>query len=146
MEKIKTEKFSTSPYRLRVDKPWGWELIFTPAESRVVGKLLHLKAGCRFSFQYHNKKRETLILLSGRAKIILENSQGKIEEKEMKPKKGYFIRPFQRHRCQAITAADILEASTKEKGTTVRIEDDYHRRNETEKDRRLARVLPHEKK
>lgn len=111
----------------RIEKPWGWELLLTPPESPVVGKILHLNQGARFSYQYHEKKAETLCLLNGRAKIILND-----EEAEMETQKGYFIKPGDKHRLQGITDCDILETSTKEEGTTVRLEDDYQRPDETE--------------
>ena len=39
------------PYR--VDKPWGYELIWARTD-RYVGKILHVKAGHVLSLQYHN--------------------------------------------------------------------------------------------
>lgn len=129
-------KFSTKPYQMKVEKPWGYELILTPDESPVTGKILHIKKGARFSLQYHDKKKETLTLLSGEALIILEDEKGVKQEIKMEPFKGYFIRPFQKHRCKGITDCDILEASTKEKGETVRLEDDYERETETEEARK----------
>ena len=128
--------FSTVPFRQKVLKPWGWELILTLPESPVTGKILHLNQGCRFSLQYHDQKAETLILIAGRAKIILEDREGVLKEMEMKPFQGYFIRPFQKHRCQGIIDCEILEVSTKEKGRTVRLEDDYGRGTETEEARK----------
>jgi len=119
-------------YQLKVEKPWGYELIFTPPDSPTVGKLLHLNAGCRFSLQYHEIKEETLVLVNGRANIIL----GKAKE-EMRQDHGYLIIPRLIHRCEAITDCDIFESSTKEEGTTVRIEDDYMRKDETEEERKL---------
>lgn len=115
------------PYSQRMEKPWGYELIFTPPEALVTGKILHLNQGARFSYQYHDQKQETLCLLQGEAKIIIND-----QEFEMEPLKGYFIKPPMKHRCQAITDCDILESSTKEAGNTVRLQDDYSRGTETE--------------
>lgn len=114
-------------YAVKIIKPWGYEIIFTPPDSLVTGKILHLKQGARFSYQYHEKKQETLCLLNGQAKIILNDEGTKMESQ-----KGYFIKPMVKHRCQAVTDCDILETSTKEEGTTVRLEDDYQRPDETE--------------
>jgi mannose-6-phosphate isomerase-like protein (cupin superfamily) len=119
------------PYIQKVIKPWGYELIFTAPDSPITGKILHLNAGARFSYQYHDKKQETLCLLKGKAKIILDG-----QESEMELMKGYFIKPFVKHRCQGITDSDIFEASTKEEGNTVRLEDDYSRGIETEESRK----------
>jgi len=133
--KIDKSKFSAGSFIKKIDKPWGHELIFTPYEALVTGKILHINEGARFSLQYHEKKQETLCLLQGRAKLIIEDKEGVLQEIEMEPKKGYLIRPFQKHRCQAITGCDILEASTREEGRTVRVEDDYNRGDETEEER-----------
>ena len=115
------------PFVEKVDKPWGFELILTSPDSPVTGKILHLNQGARLSYQYHEKKQENLILINGQAKIILDD-----QEKEMEPKKGYLIKPLEKHRVQGITDCDIMEVSTKEEGTTVRLEDDYQRPDETE--------------
>ena len=117
-------------YSTKINKPWGYEIIFTPPDSPVTGKILHLNQGAKFSYQYHDKKEETLCLLKGEAKIIIEGQEFKME-----PQKGYLIKPMVKHRCQGITDCDILEASTKEEGQTVRIEDDYQRGTETEESR-----------
>ena len=45
------------PYR--VEKPWGYELIWARTD-RYVGKILHVKAGHVLSLQYHNFKDETM--------------------------------------------------------------------------------------
>lgn len=127
--------FSTIPFQIRVDKPWGWELILTPPSSPVTGKILHLNFGHRFSLQYHDKKEETLTLVSGQAELILENENGQLTAIEMEPQKGYLIKPLQKHRAKGITDCDILEASTPEEGNTVRLEDDYARGTETEEER-----------
>lgn len=115
------------PYIERVEKPWGYELILTPPDCPVVSKILHIDKGRRLSYQYHELKKETLTLINGRAKIVFND-----EEIEMELKKGYYIQPMQKHRFAGITDCDIIEVSTKEEGTTVRLQDDYKRQDETE--------------
>lgn len=119
--------FTVQPYFQRVEKPWGYELIFTSPESPSTGKILHLNKGARFSYQYHDQKQETLCLLQGKANIIIDD-----QELKMELLKGYFIKPMMKHRCQAVTDCDILESSTKEAGNTFRLQDDYARGTETE--------------
>jgi len=127
--------FSTKPFQLKVEKPWGYELILAPPEAPYTGKILHLNKGARFSLQYHEVKAETLTLVKGKALLIIEDENGKIQELEMEEGKGYLIRPFQKHRAKGITDCDLLETSTPEKGKTVRLEDDYARGTETEEER-----------
>ena len=114
----------------KINKPWGHEIIFTPKGNPRTGKILFLKKGHKFSLQYHEQKEETLCLFKGKAKIWLENNQGEIEKINMKPKQGYHISINQKHRVEALEDCYLFEVSSPEKGTTVRIEDDYNRGNE----------------
>ncbi|MBU2577848.1 cupin [Patescibacteria group bacterium] len=124
-------------YLMKVEKPWGYELILSPPEAPAVAKILHLNKGCRFSLQYHEIKEETLILVNGEANIIRGSDEQNLLTEQMEKNKGYFISKGTIHRCQAISDCDIFESSTQELGTTVRLEDDYSRKDETEKDREL---------
>jgi mannose-6-phosphate isomerase len=129
---INTSGFLTTAFVKRVEKPWGFEIIYTPPEAPVTGKILHVLAGKRLSLQYHDQKSESLCLIKGEARIVLSNSKGTIEELNMELNKGYYIQPGQKHRVIAISDIDFIEASTPEKGNTFRIEDDANRQDETE--------------
>ena len=135
--KEKIKKFSIVPYQKKVEKPWGYEIIYTDPISPVTGKILHLKAGSRFSLQYHDSKVETLCLLKGKAVITLSATDKKIVELPMEVFKGYFINKGQIHRITAKTDIDIVESSTPEKGNTYRLEDDANRKTETEAMRKM---------
>jgi len=113
-------------------KPWGYELILNPPEAPTTAKILHLNSGARFSLQYHDIKEESLTLISGKAKIIYGPDLNNLQEEEMETKVGYLIPKRLIHRCQAICDCDIFESSTKEVGTTYRLQDDYGRPDETE--------------
>ena len=54
----------------RVEKPWGWELIWAEAPD-YVGKVLFVKAGESLSLQFHNVKDESWYVESGRARLEL---------------------------------------------------------------------------
>lgn len=125
-------KFTNFPFILKVEKPWGYELIFTPPDLPYTGKILHINAGKRLSLQVHDKKQETGFIRTGQCNLIIENTSGEMETIEMQPDKGYNIVPGQKHRYQAITDCDVFEVSTPEIGTTYRLEDDYKRPDETE--------------
>ena len=128
-----------TPFIQRVEKPWGFELLFTPPDRPYAGKLLHIDAGKRISLQYHDQKLETIVLLRGRAQLLIDNAAGELETIEMLPGQGYSNVPGQRHRLIAIEASDLLEASTPEIGTTYRLEDDSGRGHETEQSRHRSR-------
>lgn len=127
-------------YQLKVDKPWGYEMILTPPEAPATAKILHINKGSRFSLQLHEKKAETLILINGDAKMVWGNNKDKLFTEKMVNGRGYFIPRGVIHRCEALSDCDIFESSTKEEGTTVRIQDDYARKDETEKERNQNRM------
>ena len=125
------------PFCQKILKPWGYELILTPPASPVTGKIAFTKKSQRWSFQYHDKKEETLCLIQGEATLWLENEKGKVEKIKMVPQEGYLIKPLQKHRFCAVKDCLSLEVSTPEVGKTVRLEDDYgNRGDETEEERR----------
>lgn len=114
---------SDVPYR--VDKPWGYELIWARTD-RYVGKILHIDAGQVLSLQYHNKKDETIHVLSG--EIILRLQQGEtVIERRMAPGQSFHIQPPQIHQFEAVVTSDLLEASTPELDDVVRLKDRYGR-------------------
>jgi len=119
------------PFSQKEMKPWGYEVILAPPEAPASAKILHVNQGHRSSLQYHEIKEETLILIDGKAYLIYGPDKDNLTKVEMKPFKGYFIPKGLVHRYGGITDCDIFESSLKEDGTTYRLEDDYHRPNET---------------
>ncbi len=111
----------------RVAKPWGYELIWAETD-RYVGKILHVEAGHALSLQYHERKDETIYVLSGR--LLFEHGalgEAPLERVTLEPGESFRIRPRLRHRMIAETDCDILEASTPELDDVVRLEDRYGR-------------------
>ena len=110
-----------------VPKPWGHETIWAKTD-RYVGKILHVKAGHALSVQYHNKKDETVYLLSGEL-IYWVKLPGETELRDMslKPGDAFRIMPGTIHYMEAVTDCDVLEASTPELDDVVRLKDLYGR-------------------
>lgn len=136
LKTIDRSGFNTPPFVKRVEKPWGYELIFTPENLPYTGKIMHINAGKRLSLQIHDKKQETQVLISGKCNSIIENVNGEMETIGMVPMQGYTMMIGQRHRLQAVTDCDVFEVSTPEIGNTYRLEDDYSRPTETEQMRK----------
>lgn len=134
------EPVNTQPYARKIDKPWGWEIHWTPDNLPYMGKVLHINAGARLSLQAHDKKQESWFLLEGRAKVAWDDEEGNLIETELEPGKGYTCALGQRHRLIGITDCDVAEVSTPEIGTTYRLEDDYAREHETEEVRERDRA------
>ncbi len=111
------------PYR--VDKPWGYELIWARSD-RYVGKILHVHAGHVLSLQYHNLKDETMHVLSG--ELILRTRPGtELVERVMRQGESVHIPPKLIHQIEAVVDTDVLEASTPELDDLVRLQDRYGR-------------------
>lgn len=132
-------QFDQSAYVKKIDKPWGYELHWVKEDKPYMGKVLHINAGARLSLQIHDKKEESWLLVKGKGKVIWENSQGELTETELQEGQGYSTNVGQKHRLVGITDCDIVEVSTPEIGTTYRLEDDYSRPDETEKQRAIER-------
>lgn len=127
--------FATDSYAKRIDKPWGYELHWVPADAPYMGKIIHINQGARLSLQLHDAKQESWLLISGQAAVVWENDQGELIQTELQPGKGYTTQLGQRHRLVGLTDCDIVEVSTPELGTTWRLEDDYARPHETPEQR-----------
>jgi mannose-6-phosphate isomerase-like protein (cupin superfamily) len=110
----------------RVDKPWGYELIWARTE-RYVGKILHINRGECLSYQFHRMKDETIHLLRGLLDLEIGTTADDRRTVQLKPGESYHIFPGLRHRMTAVEECDILEASTPELDDVVRLEDQYGR-------------------
>ncbi len=110
----------------RVDKPWGYELIWAHTPD-YVGKVLHINAGESLSLQYHEEKDETIFLFSGEMLFWAGSSAGKMQEIRLARGEAFRVQPGTVHRMQAVTDCDVLEASTPHLDDVVRIEDRYGR-------------------
>ena len=111
------------PYR--VDKPWGYELVWARTD-RYVGKILHVKAGHILSLQYHNFKDETMHVLRGR--LVLRTKEGdSLVARPFVAGETVHIPPKLIHQIEAVEDSDVLEASTPQLDDLVRLEDRYGR-------------------
>ena len=113
------------PGVIRVDKPWGYELLWARTD-RYVGKIIHVNAGHALSLQYHRVKTETVYLASGR--VVYEIKEGEtLRRLELAPGDRLHIPAGTVHRVTAVEDADIFEVSTPELDDVVRLEDRYGR-------------------
>jgi mannose-6-phosphate isomerase len=111
----------------RVEKPWGWELIWAVAEA-YVGKVLYVRAGQSLSLQFHREKDESWYVESGRAKLELGAVGDAILKTEVIAAGACFrYRPGTVHRVTALEDTTILEVSTPHLDDVVRLEDAYGR-------------------
>ena len=118
----------SGPVEVRhVVKPWGHETIWAHTD-RYVGKILHVKAGEKLSIQYHERKDETVYLLSGEMKYWVQlPGDTELRDQRLVAGQSFRITPHTIHAIEAVTDIDVLEASTPELDDVVRIKDRYGR-------------------
>jgi len=110
----------------KVDKPWGYELIFAKTKD-YVGKILHIAQGHKLSLQYHEQKEETIFLQNGKMLLVFEEDNGEMAEIELNPGEAHHIPVGRKHRMVAIEDCDVFEVSTPQLNDVVRLEDSYGR-------------------
>ena len=110
----------------RVDKPWGYELIWAETDL-YVGKLLHVDEGESLSLQFHEEKDEVIYILRGRVRFRVGDSVEDLREIVMEEGQAIRMHPGVIHQMEALTDCDMLEASTPELDDVVRLQDRYGR-------------------
>jgi mannose-6-phosphate isomerase len=110
----------------RVDKPWGHELIWVLTD-RYCGKVIVIESGRRLSLQYHERKDESVYVISGRLRLHLEDSDGTMTIRELGPGDSARVPVGRRHRFEAAERVELIEVSTPELDDVVRVEDDFGR-------------------
>ncbi len=110
----------------------------TPQGLPYMFKILCIGAGKRISLQYHDQKKESWLLRRGHAKLIWQKEKGgELIETVLEEDKVYTCEIGQQHRLQGIADCEIWEVSTPEMGTTIRVQDDWGRGDETPDQRKL---------
>ncbi len=111
----------------RVDKPWGYEIIWAESE-QYVGKILFVRAGQALSLQFHTVKDETVYVHEGKVQWeIGDPGATTLDVEVVGPGASFRIRPGTIHRMTAIEDTLMLEVSTPQLDDVVRLEDRYGR-------------------
>ena len=119
-----------------VEKPWGREIWYAD-QSAYAGKVLEVKQGRRLSLQYHERKTETLYLLSGkvlltfRALAVGESPSASLvsaaDQRVWLPGQTVHIPVRTIHRFEALEDSVLIESSTPDLTDVVRLQDDFSR-------------------
>ncbi len=104
-------------------KPWGYEELLEQNDKYVLKRIV-MNKGHKCSLQYHEKKTETIYVISGGPLRISINNLEYDKHYQSCP---ITINPLEVHRMEAIEDCVYLEVSTPELEDVVRIEDDYGR-------------------
>ena len=109
----------------KTDKPWGYEVLWAET-NEYVAKIMHIKPKQRMSLQFHQKKEETIYVMSGVLHVWEDEDD---EDYECYgPGYVYHVQPGQVHRFGADeTPVMLMEVSTNHLEDVVRIADDYKR-------------------
>ena len=110
----------------KVDKPWGYELIFAHTD-KYAGKVIFVRKGHRLSLQYHQNKDESIYVYDGKIIIQLGGADGQTISNTLEKGDSVRIRPLTHHRIEAINDTFLFEVSTPELDDVRRLEDDYGR-------------------
>jgi quercetin dioxygenase-like cupin family protein len=92
-----------------------------------VGKILHIKAGQALSVQYHERKDETIYLLSGEMIYRVQDGEGELRDVRLREGESFRNLPGTIHQMEAVTDCDVLEASTPDLDDVIRLKDRYGR-------------------
>ena len=119
-----------------VEKPWGREIWYAD-QAAYAGKVLEVKQGRRLSLQYHERKTETLYLLSGkvlltfRALAVGESPSASLvsaaDQRVWLPGQTVHIPVRTIHRFEALEDSVLIESSTPDLTDVVRLQDDFSR-------------------
>jgi mannose-6-phosphate isomerase-like protein (cupin superfamily) len=124
------DRFSFEPRR--VDKPWGYELIWALTEV-YCGKVLFVRAGEQLSLQFHREKDESWYVQSGRAELqVGAAGEAVLSTEVLAAGEALRFPPGTVHRIRALEDTTILEVSTPQLDDVVRLEDAYGREGTTE--------------
>lgn len=115
----------------RIDKPWGYEVIFAEEEGKYVGKVITVEPGHSLSLQYHREKEETISIVSGSALVSFGDDPELLTSTTFSPGDTLHVTPGTVHRITALRRLVFVECSTAAPGwrdDVVRLEDAYGRR------------------
>lgn len=128
---VVTDAAQPRTYRApRVDKPWGYEVIFAAEDGKYVGKVITVRAGHSLSLQYHQAKEETISLLSGTARVEYGPDASLMVTETFGPGDTIHLPVGTVHRITAIDDVTFVECSTADPGwrqDVVRLDDAYGR-------------------
>ncbi len=107
-------------------RDWGEEKLLVLISKILSLKMLTLKKGKKGGLQYHHKKNECGILLSGELLIRYDNGNGKLLSKVLKSGDCFHFPPGAVHQEEALKTCKIIEASTPHFNDRVRVENFYN--------------------
>ena len=105
----------------KVDKGWGYEIIWA-TNDKYAGKILVFeKKGAKFSMHFHAEKDETWYVVIGRFVVrVIDTATAEVHEQELVPGDVWHNPPLSPHQLICIEQGMICEVSTPDS-----VEDNY---------------------
>ena len=110
----------------KIEKPWGYEELIECNDKYVVKKLF-MKKEHSCSIQYHELKKETIVVLTGALKISIGESLETLKDAVYCQGDTVTIEPYTVHRMEAVEDCLYMETSTNELWDVIRLKDNYGR-------------------
>lgn len=107
------------------ERPWGTEDLLALVPDKFSFKRLVLKAGKKGGLQFHRKKNEVAVIISGEMLIRFDLGDGLLRERIVGAGDVVHFPPGLVHQELAISDCVILEASTPHFNDRVRMEEKY---------------------
>jgi mannose-6-phosphate isomerase-like protein (cupin superfamily) len=129
VERISPNLLDLDRFRMavsRVDKPWGYEIIYALTD-RYCGKVLFIRKDEQLSLQFHRLKDEVIYVHEGRIEMEIGDPGGPLDIEVVGSGHAFHIEPGRVHRWRALEDTVVLEVSTPEVDDIVRLEDRYGR-------------------
>ena len=123
---MKNESARISNLPRKIEKPWGFEVLFTETP-KYTSKVLFVREGHRLSLLYNKVKDEVLYVHEGKVNMEIERYGEHKESLTLGAGDCVRITPLTRHRLTAIEDTTLFEAPTPELDDVIRLDDDYGR-------------------
>ena len=107
------------------DRPWGTEDLLALVTKQFSVKRLRIKSGNKGGLQYHRKKDEVAVMISGEMLIRYDLGDGVLREKIVRGGDVAHFPPGLVHQEEALTDCEIIEASSPYFNDRVRVETKY---------------------
>src|SRR4029078_4015484 len=91
---------------------------------RYCAKVIVIETGRRLSLQYHQRKDESVYVVSGRLRLHLEDDAGLMTGRELGAGGRWRVPVGRRPRFEAAERVELIEVSTPELDDVIRVEDD----------------------
>jgi hypothetical protein len=107
---------------LRVDKPWGYELVWEVAPD-YLGRIVHLNRGNRVWLESRGESSRPVVVCAGRMLLIFEDDLGRTCEVPLAPGQLHDIPVRTRHRMIAVEDSDLVAVQPGDSLDILRVEE-----------------------